>query len=138
MRLLKLVLKCAFLIGLSMVLEVALLGPAASLLATDPLDELGTLGAKIMLFLLAVLVPTTTSTFVVGILGGLWVGGGKNIGYVVAFILGLIHLVIIIERVEISFDVQGLIILAGIPAIVLSGGFTYRAIYKRRVKKLGI
>jgi len=135
-KLTKLILKCIVIVVLSTTIEITLLAPLISRLATSLLAESGRLGAIIMLFLLAVLVPVISAVFVIGVLGGMWVGVKKDIGYIVASILGLIHLVPLISRHVISFDIPGLIILAGIPAIIFSGGLTYSKIRNWKQAKM--
>ncbi len=135
MRLIKLILKCVVLVVLSIIV-MPLLALLIGSLAASPLDELGRSGALIMLFLIAVLVPVTSVILVIGILGGVWIGDKKQIGFIIASILGLIHLVGFISRHGISFGTPGLIILVGIPAIIFSGGLTYRKVCRWRQVRL--
>jgi len=134
MKLAKLILKCIVLvvlwiIGIGLILSCT--GSAASIL-----DEMGRSGALFYLFIIAVLSPVVSSMVIVGILGGLWIGQGEKIGFIIASVLALIQLVgVVLPNKHVSsFDIQGVIMLIGIPAIIFSGGLTYMGILKWKAK----
>lgn len=136
-KLTKLILKCIVIVVLSIIM-LPFLSLLISHLATGLLCELGRIGALIMLFLTSVLGPMISAILVIGIIGGLWIGEKKQIGFINASVLASIELVIVtsISKHGTWFDIPGLIILAGIPAIIFSGGLTYSKIHNWKQAKM--
>jgi hypothetical protein len=138
MAFIKRTLKYAALVGLSVILEVALVAPLIMGLTASPLGKLGHSGAIILLFLLSVLAPVISALLIIGILGGMWIADKKYTGFTLAFFFSLIQLIILMGGHEVSFDYRTLMILAGIPAIILSGGYTYLKIQKWKTSRVNL
>ena len=149
MVLLRLILKyCSFfifvsmLVLLSMVLEMLSSDWMLSL-APDDLYKLGKSGLLTEVFLLSVLAPVISATLVIGILGGTigrrCIDNKPYVGFIIASILGLIHVISFSDRRVFSSHIASFIILLGIPAFIFAGGMTYAKICKwsnKKIKKL--
>jgi hypothetical protein len=101
-----------------------------------PLGKLGKYGAILYLFCIVVLVPTISSTFVIGFFGALWVKTNRNIGFLISSVLAVFHSFVVLSgQHSSSFGIRVYMVLISIPAIVLSGGLIYMEIQKLMLGK---
>ena len=128
------IVKCIIIIALSVILPLELSLPAMNI-AVDLTRNLERAAPLIVLFIVGVLVPVISSVSIIGILGVIWIANRKWIGFVLALFPSMLQLFGIIIKGMVSFKVPDLMLLAGIPAIILSSGFTYKKACQWRENK---
>lgn len=135
--LMKQAIKGSFLVILSVLIQVLILGPMMMGFFARPLGKMESLGPDFMLFLLLIITPSISSIIGIGILGGLWIKGKKSVGFILGSVFVLIHFAIISTGFnEISFDLRTIMGVSGFPVVVLLTGITYQRIMACRRGKL--
>lgn len=109
------------------------LGSAFSSFTATAFGDLGDSGIKIWILLNYLLFPSVVAALTIGLVGPFWVGTNKFIGFFVAGLLSITQIVCAVAACwKDGVNFMLVTIILGAFTIVLSGGYTYWALFNHK------